>query len=887
MVGQGKTSNRSSLKLGALSGSFFSTMKVSLVLLSMVFLLVFAAGNVMAEPVLGCTDPSAINYNHNATPGNADAELCVYLGTIIIVKETIGGGDGEFEFMTDYSDPFTLSNGESYESTLLEPGIYSVSETTFRGWDLTSATCDDGSSPDEIDLDSGEVVTCTFTNTKRGHIIVEKQTLPGGDETLFTFTGGAAGEIGDEGIIGVEVAPGTYDSTETVPLGWDLTEITCDDENSFGDLETGTATFNVDAGETVTCTFTNTKKAKLTVTKHVVNDNGGDAVASEFTMIVTDNLGGLEFPGDEEGTTITVEPGEYSVTETELDGYSSSTEGDCSGFIEVGEEKTCTITNDDISPTITLHKLVTNDNGGDAVASDFTLFINEIYGDDEYDEYEVSQDEPAELYANTGYTLSESNLDGYESVSISGEGCPSSLDEEFTLNEGENLDCTIVNDDIAPQLTVIKQVINNNEVGNLEDEDFTIYVKINDEDVEGSPAEGSEYGVIYTLNAGSYIVSETQDIIYTATFSGDCDAQGNVVLEIGDEKTCIITNDDALTVITGYKWEDVNSDGVWQEEEPGLADWQIRLEKVTNEEPIETELVALSLTGKDGGFEFPINSEGHYRVSEESKRGWVRTSQDSFFDIFVELENLVSSPNLQFGNHKLVVISDESTQDVLQNSVAIAWTTDEPATSRVIYDTVSHLVLGDGSCPAPNEALNCYGYASSTSESDTGPKVLNHSVTLSDLTPGTTYFYRTISSASPESVSEEDSVTTTSAPSQNSGVGSAGGGGGGGGATTIAYSPGPCLSPSGCAGGTGEIIPLSEEQETEAEETITETPTPTPGFFATITGAVIGALGTGGTVALVFVIIISVGAAIVFVVNRKEKATEILDAAKILEEVKP
>ena len=60
-------------------------------------------------------------------------------------------------------------------------------------------------------------MTCTFTNTKRGTIIVEKQTNPDHAQGSFqlTFTGDAAGSIGDGGQIVVsDLEPGTYTSTE-------------------------------------------------------------------------------------------------------------------------------------------------------------------------------------------------------------------------------------------------------------------------------------------------------------------------------------------------------------------------------------------------------------------------------------------------------------------------------------------------------------------------------------------------------------------------------------------------------------------------------------------------------------------------------------------------
>ena len=54
------------------------------------------------------------------------------------------------------------------------------------------------------------------------------------------------------------VSPGSYTSTE-VAVGdpWELVSIVCDDANSTDNLASATVTFNVEAGEVVTCTFTN------------------------------------------------------------------------------------------------------------------------------------------------------------------------------------------------------------------------------------------------------------------------------------------------------------------------------------------------------------------------------------------------------------------------------------------------------------------------------------------------------------------------------------------------------------------------------------------------------------------------------------------------------
>jgi len=85
-------------------------------------------------------------------------------------------------------------------------------------------------------------------------------------------------------------------------------------------------------------------------------------------------------------------------------------------------------------------------------------------------------------------------------------------------------------------LTVIKHVINNNG-GTKQISDFPLFV--------GATPVTS--GVQNTFDAGSYVVSETGQSDYAATISGDCDSDGNVVLNIGNVKSCTITNDDVDT----------------------------------------------------------------------------------------------------------------------------------------------------------------------------------------------------------------------------------------------------------------------------------------------------------------------------------------------------
>lgn len=99
-------------------------------------------------------------------------------------------------------------------------------------------------------------------------------------------------------------------------------------------------------------------------------------------------------------------------------------------------------------------------------------------------------------------------------------------------------------------------------------------------------------------------------------------------------------------------------------------------------------------------------------------------------------------------------ISEEAAApQVNGTSITMAWITDHPATSRVIYDTTSHPMIG----LAPD-----YGYATSTIEDPA--LVINHSVLINGLTPSTIYYFRSVSKGSPEAVGGEFSATTGNIP---------------------------------------------------------------------------------------------------------------------------
>jgi hypothetical protein len=270
-------------------------------------------------------------------------------GKIIIDKVTVPSGDPtSFAFTltggpSNLNQSFSLTDAATpHDSGLIRAGSgYNAAETVPAGWDLTSATCDDGSPVTNIDVSVDETVTCTFTNTKRGHIIIDKVTDPSGDPTSFPFTltGGPsslnqsfsltdAATPHDSGA----VLPGSgYAAAETVPAGWDLTSATCDDSSPVTNIA-------VSAGETVTCTFNNRARGQIDIHKQ---DDAGNALQGAVFTLFTDNppLGGSPPHGAEDTTTgqtcttnasgncsfTNVVPGQYWVVETTgVPGYNTA-----------------------------------------------------------------------------------------------------------------------------------------------------------------------------------------------------------------------------------------------------------------------------------------------------------------------------------------------------------------------------------------------------------------------------------------------------------------------------------------------------------------------------------------------------------------------------------
>ena len=309
------------------------------------------------------------------------------------------------------------------------------------GWTLTNLVCTGGGANTStagavatIGLNPGEAVTCTYTNTQNASLDIEKLSVGGSGTFDYAVDGsGLAPFTRDTAVANPTTnAPfpftgfqlGTKDVQETPEAGWTLTNIVCSPNGADITIGTGvagtfaqgaTAGFDpgdttvravITAGDTPTCTYTNTADATLAIHKTTLGGDGtfdfdgvGAGVPADLDITTASGAGSYA------GNPITFGPGQFDVkivTETVPAGWmltnivctgdpshvigrivnNAFVNGGADGFdagdtsilvtIDPGENVDCTFTNTQLVSLI-IEKTVINDDGGTAVVDDFAI----------------------------------------------------------------------------------------------------------------------------------------------------------------------------------------------------------------------------------------------------------------------------------------------------------------------------------------------------------------------------------------------------------------------------------------------------------------------------------------------------------------------------------
>lgn len=348
--------------------------------------------------------------------------------------------------------------------TITQGGTYSLTETPQFGWTQIAPTNPPFFLLGQIQPGAsyGQNNEYRFRNRSTAGVTVIKAASPA-DGTDFTFSGGLGNFTLDDAVnddndgitsskIFTNVLPGAYVITESLPSGWQVAGFTCtSSDSSDTSVQSGNSgIIDVDPGEQLICSVTNTKRGVLQVIKLVENSFGGSAQPENFTINVSgNNPSRTSLLGSANGVTVLLNSGAYSVTEQAVVGYIGEYSADCAGVIVEGETKVCTIVNrqqpqgqGQDHAWITLFKVVENNNSGTATAKDFTLTV---------DGAPLNSGQTVTVSVGSPHVINELSKVGYQFVALTGTGCPAQLGGTIVPQGGQSLVCTITNRAVAVQ----------------------------------------------------------------------------------------------------------------------------------------------------------------------------------------------------------------------------------------------------------------------------------------------------------------------------------------------------------------------------------------------------------------------------------------------------
>jgi hypothetical protein len=446
--------------------------------------------------------------------------------TITVVKTIINDNGGaifdEDAFGLKVDGTIVLHN----ETNDFDTGVHTLSEDGLFGYQggTWGGDCEvDGTVTLVLDQDA----TCTIINNDISPTLT----------IIKSIVNDNGGQITDPDVFGLRVDGISVLNNVIIPLNVGLHIATEDGLVGYlpglwgGDCATN-GTITRALSENAVCTISNNDiSPTLTVVKTIVNDNGGPVTDEDTFGLRVDGAIVLNAVSN------TYDAGNHSVSEDGLPEYlPGSWGGDCDAAgnvtLALAQDATCTISNDDISPTLTIIKTIINNNGG--LVTDPNAFGLRVDGISVLHSIATAFDVGSHI-------VSEDGLAGYQPGSWGGD-CDAA--GNITLSLNEDAICTITNNDISPTLTVFKSIVNDNGGVVMDENIFALKV-------DGDPVL---HNAVNDFDAGDHVVSEDGLLTYQpGAWGGDCDADGNVTLVLGEPSVCTITNDDIAPTLTIIK----------------------------------------------------------------------------------------------------------------------------------------------------------------------------------------------------------------------------------------------------------------------------------------------------------------------------------------------
>lgn len=453
----------------------------------------------------------------------------------------------------------------------------------------------------------------------------------------FLIDGASSTNFEADGSNNMLLSAGTYDITEVPATGFVTT------------YSAGCNNTVITAGATTTCTITNTASSSsgsldpgtLVINKVIIGTTTVSATAFTFDVmrnLVTPMVTNEPFEAD--GTNVyDAITGLYTITEDSESGfattYSNSLNGDadCEALlVTANATTTCTVTNTvtgvgETTGTLLIQKRVI---GGSLATSSFSFKVN----GGATSTFQADGSNRMGNLATGTYSIIENPSHNY---TPSYSNCTG-----VSVTAGATTTCTITNtfNNGNPQTTgtlLVRKIVNG---GNGATSSFSFLINgaaTTTVEVDGMNRFGS-------MATGSYSITEVPTANYTPTYN-NC---ANAVVTAGATTTCTITNNfnvggQTLYTIDGYKWNDADADGVWDNGESALQGWMISANATG-------QLVRTDVTDANGYYSLLVPA-GTWMVIETQQSGWTQIfpSNNTGHSVMFSTTSTTTA-DLNFGN---------------------------------------------------------------------------------------------------------------------------------------------------------------------------------------------------------------------------------------------
>lgn len=471
-------------------------------------------------------------------------------------------------------------------------------------------------------LISAFAVTTAHAADLPGHLIVQKTTAPAGIPTVFSITatgtgiitGSAVGSVNDATDYDYEVTAGTYSVTETVPTGWEQTGNTC-----LG--------VSVSAGQTVTCTITNRKFARLVIVK---NANGG---ADTFGFTIGGDISATPSITTTGGSIVTpstgsfgidIFAGSYTVNETTMPAGWAFASVNCGG------------------PT-----LFTPSSGGLSIGAGVTVTCTFVNTKTAIPAASITVNQAGKTYGDA---------DPVFTGTLSGFAPSDGVTATYVRTAGEAVGTYTISATLAPTSVLANYTITNTPATFTINKRPITIIADNKSKVAGSIDPALTYQITAGTLVGSDLLSGALSRVAGETVGTYSIIQSTLTAGV-NYLLSFVPGTFTVTApaggsISGVKFNDLNRNRIKDAGEPLLSGWTIRLKNKDN------TVIRTTVTNASGAYSFTGLPAGIYKVKETHQRGWKRMTKNP---PLMTITTTSVMQNVDFGNAKKLTSEYEDT----------------------------------------------------------------------------------------------------------------------------------------------------------------------------------------------------------------------------------